>query len=144
VPRDPVEAAEQAQTFLKEKPLVAYYDEIMVEALKLARADADRGRLNDESMLRIRDAVAEIIDDLAAHIDTPKPEPDNDAHVGLAKVEETSQPSSFELPETWSTRTRVLCVPGVGLLDEAVALMMAQLLQRMGIEARAEPADALS
>ena len=142
--RDPVEAAEQARTFLKEKPLVAYYDEIMVKALKLAQADAERGRLDDEGMLRVRDAVAEIVDDLATHIDTAKPESENNAHSGLAKAEEALQPTSFELPETWRTGTPVLCVPGVGLLDEAVALMMAQLLQRMGIESRAEPADALS
>src|SRR6185295_11076135 len=43
--RDPVEAAEQARTFLKQNPLVTYYDEILIEALKLAQADAERGRL---------------------------------------------------------------------------------------------------
>src|ERR1700693_5495686 len=116
----------------------------MVEALKLAQADAERGQLNDELILRVRDAVAEIVDDLATHIDTLEPESDNDAHAGLAKVEETFQPTSSELPDTWLTGTPVLCIPGVGLLDEAVALMMAQLLQRIGIDSRAEPADALS
>lgn len=40
--QDPVEAAEQAQTFLKEKPLAAYYDEILLEGLRLAQADAER------------------------------------------------------------------------------------------------------
>jgi hypothetical protein len=29
--RDPFEAADQARTFLKEKPLTAYYDEILLE-----------------------------------------------------------------------------------------------------------------
>src|SRR6202030_944357 len=67
--RDPVEAAEQAQKFLKDKPLVAYYDEILVEGLRLAQADAERGLLDDERKLRIRDAVAEIIDDLGDHED---------------------------------------------------------------------------
>ena len=142
--RDPDEAAEQARTFLKEKPLVAYYDEILVEALKLAQADAERGRLDDESMLRIRDAAAEIIDDLATHVDTATSETENDTHSGLAKTGATLQPTSFELAETWRTGSPVLCIPGIGLLDETVALMMAQLLERMGFEARAEPADALS
>jgi hypothetical protein len=36
---DPIEAAEQARTFLKEKPLVEYYDEILLEGLRLAEAD---------------------------------------------------------------------------------------------------------
>ncbi|MEA2925697.1 MAG: hypothetical protein QOD25_2819, partial [Alphaproteobacteria bacterium] len=38
----------------------------------------------------------------------------------------------------------VLCIPGLGLLDEAIALMVAQLIERDGIGARVEQADALS
>jgi hypothetical protein len=38
----------------------------------------------------------------------------------------------------------VLCIPGLGLLDEAVALMVTQLVERRGVGARAEQADALS
>src|SRR5580700_2716421 len=67
--RDPVEAAEQAQKFLKDRPLIAYYDEVLVEGLRLAQADAGRGLLNSERMSHIRDAVAEIIDDLGGHED---------------------------------------------------------------------------
>ena len=37
-----------------------------------------------------------------------------------------------------------MCIPGLGLLDEAAALMIAQLLERQGIGARVEQADALS
>ena len=61
---DPVEASEQARLFLREKPLIAYYDEILLEGLKLAQADVERNRLDEDSMRRIRDAVAEIVDDL--------------------------------------------------------------------------------
>jgi predicted PurR-regulated permease PerM len=70
---DPIEAAEQARTFLKEKPLVEYYDEILLEGLRLAEADSKRGLLNDERKHRIRDAVAEIADDLSAHADSSEP-----------------------------------------------------------------------
>ena len=42
---DPVEAAEQAQKFLKERPLIAYYEEVLIGGLKLADADAKRGLL---------------------------------------------------------------------------------------------------
>ena len=68
--RDPVEAAEQAQSFLRERPLTAFYDEVMLEGLHLAQRDADRVLLDDERTLQIRDAVAEIIDDLSAHQDS--------------------------------------------------------------------------
>jgi predicted PurR-regulated permease PerM len=148
--RDPVEATEQAQTFLKDKPLIAYYDDILVEGLKLAQADADRGMLDDERRLRIRDAVAEIVDDLGAHADKVKLvlELDGDADTQplaqLNKAEEPSIAPTRQLPEQWRTAKPVLCVPGLSLLDEAVALMVAQLVERRGIGARAEQADALS
>ena len=67
--RDPVEAADQARVFLREKPLTAYYDEILLEGLRLAQADAQRGSLDEDQMRRVRDAVADIIDDLATHTD---------------------------------------------------------------------------
>jgi hypothetical protein len=149
--RDPVEAAEQAQKFLKHKPLVAYYDEILVEGLRLAQADAERGLLDDDLKLRIRDAVAEIVDDLGDHEDkiTAPTEPDgaDDATAPLAQLDqaETSpNPPVRELPPQWRTQKPVLCIPGLGLLDETVALMVAQLVERQGIGARAEQADALS
>jgi predicted PurR-regulated permease PerM len=149
--RDPVEAAEQAQKFLKDKPLVAYYDEVLVEGLRLAQADAERGLLDDERMLRIRDAVAEIVDDLGAHEDTVEPAPEIESEVDaqtplaqLDKAEEKPSPSTRQLSEHWRTEKPVLCIPGLGLLDETVALMVAQLVERQGIGARAEQADALS
>jgi hypothetical protein len=67
--RDPVETTEQAESFLRENPLIAYYDEILFDGLRLAQADAARGLLDEERMRHVRDAVAEIVDDLKAHED---------------------------------------------------------------------------
>jgi predicted PurR-regulated permease PerM len=152
--RDPVEAAEQAQKFLKDKPLIAYYDEVLVEGLRLAQADAERGLLNDERMSHIRDAVAEIVDDLGGHEDKVEPVPqagdnaDSDAAPSplaqLDKAEEQPASPVRQLPEKWRTGKPVLCIPGLGLLDETIALMLAQLVERQGIGTRAEQADALS
>jgi hypothetical protein len=149
--RDPVEAAEQARSFLKQKPLLAYYDEVLVPGLRLAQADAERGLLDDERTLRIRDAVAEIIDDLSTHEDKIEPaapdEPASEEEGPLAKINETEKSlkeDATNLPEQWRTKQPVLCIPGLGLLDEAIALMVAQLIERDGIGARVEQADALS
>ena len=149
--RDPVEAAEQARNFLKQKPLLAYYDEVLVPGLRLAQADAERGLLDDERTLRIRDAVAEIIDDLSTHEDKVEraapDEPASEEERPLAKINETEESlkkDATSLPEQWRTKQPVLCIPGLGLLDEAVALMVAQLIERDGIGARVEQADALS
>jgi predicted PurR-regulated permease PerM len=146
---DPIEAAEQARTFLNEKPLIGYYDEILLEGLKLAQADSKRGLLNDERRQRIRDAVAEIVDDLSAHED--KVEPTERGTIELEEVSPLAQLDKAEgpreitvLPERWRNGHPVLCVPGMGLLDEAAAILIAQLVERRGIGARSEQPDALS
>ncbi len=63
------EAAEQAEEFLQDGSLLTYYEKVLVEALKLAQDDAERGLLDNERMARVRDTVIEIVDDLSAHQD---------------------------------------------------------------------------
>jgi predicted PurR-regulated permease PerM len=144
---DPIEAIEQAERFLKQKPLVAYYDDVLMGALALAQADAERGSLDEERMRRIRDTVAEIVDDLSAHEDEPPAPVENKAEHPLSritKLDAAINPAPPTVPDQWRSDAAVLCIPGVGLLDEAVAITLAQLLGRRGIGARAERADALS
>src|ERR1700737_1857977 len=146
---DPIEATEQAQKFLSEKPLIVYYDEVLMGGLKLAQSDAERGSLDQERMQRIRDAVAEIVDDLSAHKDKTEepPEPPVEgplAQISKAEVAEAIASAPTEVPEQWRNGEPVLCIPGVSLLDEAAAIPLAQLIRRRGIGARAKEADALS
>jgi predicted PurR-regulated permease PerM len=147
--RDPIEAAEQARRFLKEKPLVAYYDEILLEGLRLAQADAERGLLDEVRMQHIRDAVAEIVDDLGTHKDkTEAAQKTADEAAGqspLARLEEVvADDEDIALPARWRTGKPVLCIPGPSLLDEAAATIVAQLVEKQGIGVHAEPAGALS
>jgi hypothetical protein len=148
--RDPVEAAEQAREFLKAKPLAAYYDEILLEGLRLAQADAEQGLLDDERMRHIRDAVEELVDDLGAHVDKPaiddeEKEEDEAADAPLARLEKVEAAAEDKpLPDHWRTGKPVLCIPGPSLLDEAAAIMVAHLVERQGIGARGEQAEALS
>jgi predicted PurR-regulated permease PerM len=148
--RDSVEAAEQAEDFLKEKPLLTYYEEVLVEALKLAQTDADRGFLDDDRMLRVRDAVAEIVDDLSAYKDksgqVPALEADAKTDAPLAHIDsaEESLGRTKEVPLNWRTGKPVLCIPGIGPLDEAFTLIVAQSIERQEIGVRAEQWDALS
>ena len=146
---DPMEAAEQAQEYLKDRPLIAYYENVLVEGLKLAQADARNGLLTDERMQRVRDAVAEIVDDLSTHEDKQEqpatsPEPGD----ALTQIDQTEAARNQELPELssarWRTAKPVLCIPGLSVLDEAAALMIAQLIGRAGIGSRVESPDALS
>jgi predicted PurR-regulated permease PerM len=145
---DPIEAAEQARMFLKEKPLIEYYDEILLEGLKLAEADSKRGLLNDERMHRIRDAVAEIVDDLDAYKDNveliEQGNVDLEKDSPLAHLDKAEGVRAIVVPERWRDGHPVLCIPGMGLLDEAAAILVAQLVERRGIGARAEQPEALS
>jgi predicted PurR-regulated permease PerM len=146
---DPMEAAEQAETFLKEHPLVSYYDDIVVGGLRLAEADYEQGRLDNERLQRIRDTVAEIVDDLKDHEDpewTPVSEGQKDHSVSLKELglDTEGLPSIVPIHERWRKEGAVLCIPGGGLLDEAIAIILAQLLERCGIDAEAKQADTLS
>jgi predicted PurR-regulated permease PerM len=149
--RDSVEAAEQAEEFLKEKPLLTYYEEVLVEALKLAQTDADRGFLDDDRMLRIRDAVAEIVDDLSDYKDKSDEvaaagtDAKTDAPLAhINSVEESLGRTAEEVPLNWRNGKPVLCIPGIGPLDEAFTLIVAQSIERQEIGVRAERWDALS
>jgi hypothetical protein len=64
---DPVEAIEQARAFLKDGTVLAYYDEILVGALRLAQADAEQGRLDDARLENIFKTVSDTVEDLAEH-----------------------------------------------------------------------------
>ena len=144
---DPIEATEQAHQILKEKPLIEYYQDVLIEALKLAQADADRGLLDEERKQRIRDVVAEMLEDLEEHDDKPQLIPDaNEAATPLLPdiKDDQAKVAITDVPDQRPIKKRVLCIPGRDLLGEAFALIIAQLVSREGIPARAEQSDALS
>jgi hypothetical protein len=137
---DPDEAAHQAEEFLKDRPLSAYYDQVAIKGLALAQLDVNRGTLNHEQRVRLKAAIDDIIDDLSDH---------EDASVAVLKEGErvvvplAPALSPAELLPSWHGKP-VLCVAGRGSLDEASAAMLAQLLEMHGIGARVVPREAVS
>jgi hypothetical protein len=120
---DPIEAIEQARSFLKNGSVQEYYDEILFGALRLAEADATMGRLDDARLENIHQTVSEIIEDLAAH--------------GAAKVEavrhgKTGKSQVVNMDAAKLGRS-VFCIPGLGRLDDCAALVLADVLRRDGI-----------
>jgi hypothetical protein len=63
------------------------------------------------------------------------------AHIDLA---EESLGRTEEVPNSWRTGKPVLCIPGIGRLDEAFTQIVAQSIGRQEIGVRAEQWDALS
>jgi predicted PurR-regulated permease PerM len=136
---DPDEAADQAEAFLKDKPLSVFYDEVAIRGLALAQLDVNRGVLDHVHRVRIKQAVEWVIDDLSDHDDAP-------ASLDEAATADTTPPSVLspeELAPEWQ-ETDVLCISGRGSLDEAAAAMLAQLLNKQGISARVVPSEAVS
>jgi predicted PurR-regulated permease PerM len=127
---DPDEAAHQAEEMLKTVPLATYYDEVAVKGLALAQRDVNRGALDHECRVRIKDAVDGLIDDLSDHADAaPQNEKEAAATASLLAVF-----SPDELAPAWR-KAPVMCIAGRGSLDEAAAAMLAQLLGARGIAA---------
>ena len=129
---DPTEAARYAEEFLAQKPLSTYYDEIAVKGLLLAQLDVNRGVLDHERRTQIRDAVEELVDDLSDY--------DDELRAG-ADAQEATVDGVSPPPRKQATvgGSEVLCIAGRGSLDEASAIMLAQLLQKRGVEARVVP-----
>ena len=148
---DPAEALDNAEQFLKERPLAAYYDEVVLKGLKLAQADLDRGALDALHLQRIEDSVIELVKELEDHEDQPQKDSTQDVEAAAA-VDSIEDPRVYNFPVLakdklathWGGKAPVLCIAGRSGLDEAVANMLAQILSKHGIGARVEGADALS
>jgi len=151
---DPDEAEEQAERFLAEHSLSAYYDEVALDGLQLVTADANRGVLAPQQVERINRAMKELVHDLADHDDVEPPSGKHDNTIGgqthgerviaHASTPEGDAAAENRISPEWQTETPVLCVAGRGPLDEAASGMLAQLLEKHGIGARAVPHEAVS
>jgi predicted PurR-regulated permease PerM len=120
---DPDEAATEAESFLRENSLSAYYDEVAARALMLAQNDVNRGVLDPLRQGRIRDAIRGLIGNLSDRKD--------------------EDPPPAELPAGWQNAP-VLCVAGRGPLDEAAALLLVDMLAKYGVGARVVSSDETS
>jgi predicted PurR-regulated permease PerM len=68
---DPDEAEEQAERYLADQPLSSYYDEVVLQALRLAANDTLRGTLEPPRLERFVASMDELIHDLGERTDLP-------------------------------------------------------------------------
>ncbi|MBR1224246.1 MULTISPECIES: AI-2E family transporter [unclassified Bradyrhizobium] len=128
---DPIDAIEQARSFLKRGSALAYYEEILLGALRLAEADAAQGRLDDVRLENIHETVSEIIEDIAAH----------ETAEGSAGAEVPARKGKIVNIDARKLGKPVFCIPGLGRLDDCAALIVADALKREGFNARVSGAD---
>ena len=144
---DPIEAVEQAHEYLNDSSLENYYDDILLKGLRLAEADRQLGHLDQDRLNRVVSTVEELVAELGAHHDveaTGPSSPDLSSSPGAAITFERAGSEHALIPEPPTSSISVVCIPGAGRLDEATALVLAQLLRYRGIQAIAEKADASS
>lgn len=126
---DPDEAVDQAEAFLKTQSFAAYYDDVVVTALRLAATDVQRGAMTHARIAQVRKNVDELVSELADYEATSPTE-------AGGRIER-------DIATTQGERS-VLCIAGRGPLDEPVAAMLAQLLEQRGLGARVVPNAAVS
>lgn len=114
---DSAEAAEQAEAFIRSGgALVAFYDQVAIPALLMALDDSERGVLARADRAAIVDTIRDTIESIAEEHGS---ETRTVRRVGISTIE---------------------CLGARNELDDAAALLMAQLLGERGLEVRAIPA----
>jgi len=101
--------------------LAGYGDLVAVQGLVIAQTDWSREALEPERMEVIRTQVGTLLDDLG----------------------ERAPAVQSALPAPWQAEGAVVCIPGRGQFDDLTARLVAQVLQRAGLGARAETSAAL-
>ena len=131
-----------------------------IRGLQLVAYDAERGILSTVNLVRIKEAMSRLVEELEDHEDLLPSSAKMRANEtsGLDQLEPAipSDPlphpagqsaaalSEAELAEGWSGAAPVLCISGRGLLDGVASEMLQQLLGKNGLAARAEPYEAAS
>jgi predicted PurR-regulated permease PerM len=150
---DPDEAEEQAERYLADQPLSSYYDEVVLQALRLAANDTFRGALEPPRLERFVASMDELIYALGERTDLPSETAEAEKTEVEGPADRIASPgppaarreiADDRLAPEWQTETPALCIAGRGELDELAARMLAQLLGRHGLNARVVPYEAVS
>ncbi|HEX7820603.1 MAG TPA: AI-2E family transporter [Sphingobium sp.] len=118
---NPDEALAQAELFLTDRPLVDYYDDVVLHALTLAAEDEARGMIDRARSIQMTRSMLEVIHDLHDHAE-------GEEAVAIAATGGRS----------------IVCIAGRGVFDATVSAMLLQLLERRGHPTRIIPNSALS
>ncbi len=149
---DQEEAAELARSFLKDRPLVEVYDEVLLPVLALAEQDHSRGQLDDEHFRFVLQAVRAIVDELGDVNRQPRAGAPATTEAGGNGVVARGAPATETTTTTTTTTTTVtttqtpelplaipkgctvniVCLPAHDEADEIAGLMLGQLLEERG------------
>ena len=170
---DAAEATYHAELCLKDQSLASYLDTVALSGLKLAERDASRGALDKVQSERVAETVKEMLenlDDFEPHrwFATLRRKPENskngrdgkdgkDEEGGFASVDAAAEADEnrdvagnlpivarHDLAPGWVVDEAVLAIGGRSPLDEAAAAILAEVLTKRGLAAKALPAEAIN
>ena len=119
---DADEMLDLARTFIKERSLTAFYDEVFVPALRMAEDDREEGTLAEVRQKFIIHGSRDLIEELAR----------DDTQILGETDAAAARPSPTEVPA-------ILAVPARDDADELVALMLVHVLRTQGLAAEVVP-----
>lgn len=139
--RDPIEAIEQAKSFVHTHSLAGYCDNVVRPGLMLAQKDAERGILEDEKKIYLRQTVEILFSDIAHDHWLARAE----AHE-MATASPTSLPilAADQLAPGWRSAKPLLVIAARTEIDQAAAAVLATLARMHGVPARVERAEMLT
>jgi len=146
---DDEEAAELALEYLKERPLEAVYDQILIPTLAEAESDWHRGKLDDARHVWIRQGLKEIVQSLGEKQQALEDKAASVATALEAKNQTGGQATPSDAPATRlslpaGSIVNVRCLPAHDEADQIVGLMVAQVLGLRGYTVTVANADSLA
>ena len=133
---NPDEALAQAETLLADRPLVTYYDDVVLAGLKLAVEDQARGSIDQDGATRMTRSMLQVISDLQ-HRATANA-------TTTATATATATANAIDDGADAAPTTTVACVSGHGAFDDAVSAMLVQLLGEKHVRGWAISSHAVS
>ncbi|MDE2363283.1 MAG: AI-2E family transporter [Hyphomicrobiales bacterium] len=116
------ETAEIAEDALERQKIDEFYGQVAVPALLLARNERDRGSLDAGAQTGVRDALRDLVGELAEHGD--------------------DQPAA-SIPADLQSERAILSIGARSALDDGAAILAGDLLRRRGYGVSFEPHDVL-
>jgi predicted PurR-regulated permease PerM/methylmalonyl-CoA mutase cobalamin-binding subunit len=149
VAHDPDEAVKVAEAALDKASPEAFYDEIVLPALRAAKADVAEGRLGDRDMEAIRENAVAVLDDLAERRKHPSRANGNGERAGappagMGRVEAAATPEPGPASPSAYRGVRVLFLPASDATDALAGRMLALALRPDGMDVRVLSGMALS
>jgi predicted PurR-regulated permease PerM len=162
---DAAEATYHAELCLKDQSLASYLDTVALTGLKLAERDATRGALDEAQSERVAATVKEMLENLDAFephrwFAKLRRKPENgkngkeakDDEGGFASMDAVAEGEEdglavverSELAPGWVVDEPILSIGGRSPLDEASAAILAEVLNKRGLAAKALPPEAIN